>query len=52
MDGLPSSVKESVEEYSSTKDLWLKLESEYKKERLEPKKTDQESEDKPPEEVN
>ena len=52
MDGLPSSVKESVGEYSSTKDLWLKLESEYQKERPEPKKTDQESKDKPQEEVN
>ena len=52
MDGLPSSVKESVGEYTSAKDLWIKLESEYQKEKQEPKKTDQESEDKPPEELN
>ena len=50
MDGLPSLVKESVGEYTSAKDLWFKLESEYQKARPEPKKTDQESEDKPPEE--
>ena len=42
MDGLPNSVKESVGEYTSSKDLWFKLESEYQKERPEPKKTDQE----------
>ena len=52
MDGLPSSVKESVGEYTLAKDLWFKLESEYQTEILEPKKKDQESEDKPPEEVN
>ena len=40
MDGLPSSVKESVGEYTSAKDLWFKLESEYQKARQEPKKTD------------
>ena len=40
MDGLPSSVKESVGEYNSTKDLWFKLESEYQETRLEPEKTD------------
>ena len=28
MDGLPSSMKESVGEYTSAKDLWFKLESE------------------------
>ena len=49
MDGLPNSVKESVREYTSAKDLWFKLESEYQKARPEPEKTDQESEDKPPE---
>ena len=52
MDGLPSSVKESVGEKTSAKDLWFKLESEYQKARPEPEKTDQESEDKPPEELN
>ena len=46
MDGLPRSVKESVGEYTSTKDLWSQ------KERPEPENTDQESEDKPPKEVN
>ena len=51
MDGLPSSVKESIGEYTLAKDLWFKLESEYQKERLEPKKIDQESEDKPLEEL-
>ena len=29
MDGLPGSVKESVAECTSAKDLWFKLESEY-----------------------
>ena len=38
MDGLPSLVKESVGEYTSTKYLWFKLESEYQKARPEPKK--------------
>ena len=52
MDGLPSLVKESVGEYTSTKDLWFKLESGYQKARPEPKKTEKESEDKPPEEIN
>ena len=52
MDGLPNIVKESVGEYTSAKDLWFKLESEYQKERPEPEKTDQESEDKPPKELN
>ena len=47
MDGLPSSVKESVGEYTSTKDLWFKLESEYQKARPKPEKTDPKSEDKP-----
>ena len=40
MDGLPSSVKDSVGEYTLAKDLWFKLESEYQKERPEPEKTD------------
>ena len=48
MDGLPSSVKESVGEYTSAKDLWFKLESEYQKARPEPEKTEY----KPPEELN
>ena len=48
MDGLPSSMKESVGEYTSSKDLWFKLESEYQKERPDTEKTDQESEDKSP----
>ena len=48
IDGLPISVKESVGEYTSAKDLWFKLESEYEKEIPKPEKTDQESEDKPP----
>ena len=52
LDGLPSSVKESVGENTSAKYLWFKLESEYQKARLEPEKIDQESEDKPPEEFN
>jgi len=43
MDGLPSSVKESVGEYTSAKDLWFNLESEYQKARPELEKTDQES---------
>ena len=33
IDGIPSLVKESVGEYTSTKYLWFKLESEYQKER-------------------
>ena len=45
-------MKESVGEYTLAKDLWFNLESEYQKERPEPEKTDQESKDKPPEEVN
>ena len=52
MDGLPSSVKESVGENTSAKDLWFKLEREYQQARPEPEKTNQESEDKPPEELN
>ena len=39
MDELPSSVKESVGEYTSSKDPWFKLESEYEKERTKSKKT-------------
>ena len=45
-------MKESVGEYTSAKNLWFKLESEYQKARQEPKKTDKESEDKPTEEIN
>ena len=52
MDGLPISVKESAKEYTLAKDLWFKLEAGYQKARPEPKKTDQESEDIPPKEVN
>ena len=52
MDGLPISVKESVGEYTSSKDLCFKLESEYQKARPEPEKINQELEYKPPEEVN
>ena len=43
MDGLPSSVKESVGDYTSAKDLWFKLESEYQKGRPNIEKTYQES---------
>ena len=32
MDRLSSSIKESVGDYTSTKDLWFKLESEYRSE--------------------
>ena len=52
MDGLPNSMKESVQEYTLAKDLCFKLEIKYHKERPEPEKTDQESEDKPPKELN
>ena len=52
MDGLPNSVKESVGEYTSAKDLWFRLESEYQKERPDTEKTDQESKDNPSKEVN
>ena len=52
MDGLPSSMKESVGEYTSTKYLWFNLESEYQKARPDTEKTNQESEDKLPEEFN
>ena len=48
MYGLPSSVKESVGEYTLAKYIWFKLEIEYPKEKLEPEKTDKESEDNPP----
>ena len=52
MYGLPISVKESVGEYTSSKNLWFKLESEYQKARTKPEKTDHESKDNPPEELN
>ena len=45
-------MKESVGEYTSAKDLWFKLESEYQKERLEPKTTDQESKYNSTKEIN
>ena len=32
MDGLSNSIKEGIREYTSTKDLWFKLESEYQRE--------------------
>ena len=35
MDGIPNSVKASVGEYTSAKDLWFKLESDYQKGRLD-----------------
>ena len=31
MDGLSSSIQESVKDYTSAKDLWFKLEEEYLK---------------------
>ena len=43
MDGLPSSIKETVGEYTSAKDLWFKLETDHQKARPEPEKIDQES---------
>ena len=52
MDGLPNLVKEILGEYTSSKGLWFKVESEYQKEILEPEKTDQKLEDKPPKQVN
>ena len=52
MDGLLNSVKESVGDYTSAKDLCFKLEREYQKGRPNTEKTDQESEVKPPKEVN
>ena len=52
MDGLPSSMKESVGEYTSAKDLQFKLESEYQKARPDTKKMDREFEAKLSEEVN
>ena len=51
MDGLPSTIKESVGEYNSTKDIWLKLEREYQNGRQDIEKMNQETEDKPPEDV-
>ena len=42
MDGLPSSSKESVGEYTSSKYLWFQLESKYQKTRSKPEKTYQE----------
>ena len=38
LDGIPSFVKESVGEYSSAKDLWLKLEKDYQGRRQDTKK--------------
>ena len=40
MDGLRSSVKESVGEYTLAKDVWFKLESEYQKGRPDTEKMD------------
>ena len=39
MDGLSSSVKESVGEHTSAKNLWFKLESEYQRGRQDIKKS-------------
>ena len=33
LNGLPSSIKENVEEFTSARDLWLKLEKEYQNKR-------------------
>ena len=44
MDGLPRSVKECIGECISTKDLWFKLEDEYKKERQDTEQDNQEAE--------
>ena len=52
MDGLPNSVKEHVGEYTSAKDTWFNLESEYQNERPEPENAYQELEDKPPKDIN
>ena len=38
LDGLPSSIKENVEEYTSARDLWLKLEKEYQNKRQDTEK--------------
>ena len=51
MDGLLNSLKESVGEHTSSTDIWFKLESESKKERPEPEKTDREHEKKHSEEL-
>ena len=44
MDGLPRSVKECIGECTSAKDLWFKLENEYKKERQDTGQDNQEAE--------
>ena len=44
MDGLPRSVNECIGECTSAKDLWFKLEDEYKKERQDTKQDNQEVE--------
>ena len=44
MDWLPRSVKESIGECTSAKDLWFKLEDEYKKERQDTEQDNQEAE--------
>ena len=43
MDGLPRSVKEGIGECTSAKDLWFKLEDEYKKERHDIEQDNQEA---------
>ena len=52
MDGLPSSVKESVGEYISSNDLQFILESEYQNGRPDNEKINYELEDKPPKQIN
>jgi hypothetical protein len=42
LDGLPSSIKENVEEYTSARDLWLKLEKEYQNKRQDTEKITEE----------
>ena len=44
MDGLPRSVKEGIGECTSAKDIWFKLEDEYKKERQDIEQENQEAE--------
>ena len=42
LDGLPSSIKENVGEYTSARDLWLKLEKEYQNKRQDIEKISEE----------
>ena len=52
MDGLPRSVNEFIGECTSAKDLWFKLEDDYKKERRDTKQDNQEVEMKTTEDAN